>query len=188
MIADLYDFDKTLYPTDSATAFYFFCVKKYPRLLKYLPHQLRYAVKYIFKKVPTVKFKQEFFCFVKGIDAKKEAELFWDKNISKIYPWFNPKENDAKTVICSASPQFEIEPVLKRLGADVIIGTDMDEKTGKINGKNCKGKEKVERIKREASGYEFRNAYTDNPKSDAPLLSLAQNKFLIKNGEIIKIK
>ena len=61
----------------------------------------------------------------------------------------------------------------------------MDPKTGEIRGKNCKGAEKVERIKKEADGYIFRNAYTDNPKSDAPLLSLAENKFLIKNGEII---
>ena len=40
---------------------------------------------------------------------------------------------------------------------------------------------------KEADGYIFRNAYTDNTKSDAPLLSLAENKFLIKNGEIIKL-
>ncbi len=188
MIADLYDFDKTLYPTDSATAFYFFCLKKHPDILKYLPHQLLYGVKYILKLIPTVTFKQEFFCFVNGIDAKKEAELFWDKHQSKIFSWFNPKENDVKTVVCSASPTFEIEPVLKRLGVDVIIGTQMDFKTGKISGKNCKGGEKVERIKKEANQFTFRNAYTDNPKSDAPLLSLAQNKFLIKKGKIIKIK
>ena len=82
---------------------------------------------------------------------------------------------------------FEISPILKRLGADVIIGTDMDPKTGEIRGKNCKGAEKVERIRKEADGYIFRNAYTDNPESDAPLLSLAENKFLIKNGEIIPL-
>ena len=187
MLADLYDFDKTVYPVDSATEFWLFCLKRHPKIIRHIPHQIFSAIKFFFKKIDLTKFKGEFFCFVKSIDAEKEAELFWDENAKKIFPWFKPEENDVKTVVCSASPEFEISPVLKRLGADVIIGTDMDPKTGEIRGKNCKGAEKVERIKKEANGYIFRNAYTDNPKSDAPLLSLAENKFRIKNGEIIKL-
>ncbi len=187
MLADLYDFDKTVYPVDSATEFWLYCLKKHPKLLKHLPYQIFSAVKFIFKKSTLTQFKGDFFCFLKSIDAQKEAELFWQKNAHKIYPWFKPKENDVKTVVCSASPEFEISPILKMLGADVIIGTKMDIKTGEIIGKNCKGEEKVSRIKKEADGYVFRNAYTDNPKSDAPLLSLAENKFLIKDGQIIPL-
>lgn len=187
MLADLYDFDKTVYPTDSATAFWLFCLRRHPNLIRHMPHQIYSAIKFLFKKINLTDFKGEFFCFVKSIDAQKEAQLFWKKNICKIYPWFKPKENDVKTVVCSASPEFEITPVLRELGAHVIIGTKMNPKTGKISGKNCKGQEKVERIKKEAEGYVFRNAYTDNPKSDAPLLSLAENKFLIKNGKIISL-
>lgn len=187
MLADLYDFDKTVYPVDSATEFWLFCLKRHPKILRHVPHQAFSAVKFILKKIDLTGFKSEFFCFVKSVDAEKETELFWDKNAHKIFGWFKPAENDVKTVVCSASPEFEISPILRRLGADVIIGTDMDPKTGKIRGKNCKGAEKAERIRKEADGYIFRNAYTDNPKSDAPLLSLAENKFLIKNGEIIKL-
>ena len=72
-------------------------------------------------------------------------------------------------------------------GVKFIIGSKADPKTGKFLSKNCKGEEMVRRIKEECPGFVFRNAYTDNPKSDAPLLSLAQNKFLIKNGEIIPL-
>ncbi|MBQ8227555.1 MAG: HAD-IB family phosphatase [Clostridia bacterium] len=187
MLADLYDFDKTVYPNDSATEFWLFCLKRHPKLIFHLPHQIFAAIKFFLKKSDLTKFKAEFFCFLKSIDAKKEAELFWDKNAHKIFAWFKPKENDVKTVVCSASPEFEISPILKRLGADVIIGTDMNPETGEISGKNCKGKEKINRIKKVTDGYTFRNAYTDNPKSDAPLLSLAENKFLIKDGEIIQL-
>ncbi|MBQ8784261.1 MAG: HAD-IB family phosphatase [Clostridia bacterium] len=187
MIADLYDFDKTVYPVDSATEFWMFCLKRHPKLILHLPHQIFAIIKFAFKKIDLTKFKGEFFCFLKSVDGEQEAELFWDKNAHKIFSWFKPKENDVKTVVCSASPEFEISPILKRLGAEVIIGTDMNPKTGEIRGKNCKGAEKVERIKKEAGGYVFRNAYTDNPKSDAPLLSLAENKFLIKDGEIIPL-
>lgn len=187
MLADLYDFDKTVYPVDSATEFWLFCLKRHPKIIFHLPHQIFSAVKFFLKKIDLTTFKGEFFCFLKSIDSLNEAELFWEKNGSRIFPWFNPKEHDVKTVVCSASPEFEISPILKKLGADVIIGTDMDPKTGKIRGKNCKGAEKVARIRSEADGYVFRNAYTDNPKSDAPLLSLAENKFLIKDGEIIPL-
>ena len=187
MLADLYDFDKTVYPTDSATAFWLFCLKKHPKLIKHFPHQIVSVFKFAFKKLTLTQFKGEFFCFVKSVDAKKEAEIFWVENECKMYSWFKPENNDVKTVVCSASPEFEISPILKKLGADVIIGTDMDPETGKITGNNCKGKEKVERIKKEAGEYVFRNAYTDNPKSDAPLLSLAQHKFLIKKGKIIPL-
>lgn len=188
MIADLYDFDKTVYPTDSATQFWLFCLRRHPGLICHLPHQIFSAFKFFLKKTDLTQFKSDFFCFVKSIDAQKEAELFWDKNAEKIFPWFRPDANDVKTVVCSASPEFEISPILKKLGADVIIGTDMDPSTGRIRGKNCKGEEKVNRIRKEAGGYSFRNAYTDNPKSDAPLLSLAENKFLIKDGKIIPLK
>ncbi len=188
MLADLYDFDKTVYPVDSGSEFWLYCLKKHPKILKHLPFQLYSAAKFLFKKITLTQFKGDFFCFLKSFDALKEAEEFWQERQTKIFPWFNPRENDVKTVICSASPEFEISPILKKLGADVIIGTKMNPKTGEIEGKNCKGEEKVNRIKSQLPDYEFRNAYTDNPKSDAPLLSLAQNKFLIKDGEIIPIK
>lgn len=188
MTADLYDFDKTLYPRDSASEFWLFCLKRHPRLLKYLPRQIFATIKFIAKKSDLTRFKEEFFCFVKGIDAQKEADAFWEKNRHKIFPWFDPTSNDVLTVVCSASPEFEISPVLKSLGVEIIIGSRVDPKDGRFLSKNCKGDEKVARIKEECPNYIFRNAYTDNPKSDAPLLSLAQNKFLIKNGNIIPLK
>lgn len=187
MIADLYDFDKTLFPADSASAFWFYCIKKHPKILKHLPRQIQGGIKFLLKKYTLTQFKEQFFCFLESIDGEKEAQEFWNKNVHKIFGWFNPKENDAVTIVCSASPEFEIKPVLEKLGVDIIIGTRADPKTGKFTGENCKGEEKVRRIKELAGDYQFRNAYTDNPKSDAPLLSLAENKFLIKNGKIIKI-
>lgn len=187
MLADLYDFDKTVYPADSGSEFWLYCLKKHPSIIRHLPSQIVAIVRFLFKKISLTQFKGDFFCFLKSVDAQKEAELFWQERQDKIFPWFVPKENDVKTVVCSASPEFEISPILKKLGADVIIGTRMDPKTGKIQGKNCKGEEKVVRIKEQLPDFVFRNGYTDNPKSDAPLLSLAQNKFLIKDGKIIPL-
>ena len=91
------------------------------------------------------------------------------------------------TVVCSASPEFEIKPILEQLGADYIIGTKVDTETGKFVSPNCKGEEKVRRIKELLGECEFRNAYTDNVKSDAPMLELAENKFKIESGRIIRL-
>lgn len=185
MTTDLYDFDKTVFPADSSTAYWLFCVKRNPKIIKHLPHQVISGVKFVLKKLTLTQFKEEFFCFLKSIDGENEAEAFWRENEHRIFEWFRPKENDAAVIVCSASPEFEIRPVLEKLGADIILATRMDPKTGKISGKNCKGKEKVNRIKEAAGECDFRNAYTDNPKSDAPMLSLAKNKFVVKDGKIM---
>lgn len=185
MTADLYDFDKTVFPKDSASAFWLFCLKKKPAIIKHLPRQVMGAVKFFLKKYTLTQFKEQFFCFLKSVNGEEMAELFWQKNEDKIFEWFNPKGNDVLTVVCSASPEFEISPILKKMGVDIILGTKMDPKTGKITGENCKGAEKVKRIKEVLPDCKFRNAFTDNPKSDAPLLSLAENKFIVKNKKVI---
>ena len=184
---ELYDFDKTLYPHDSATMFYLFCLKRHPKILKYLPKQIFSAVKFFMKKETLTEFKGDFFCFVKSIDAQKEAEKFWEKNEDRIFDYIKDRDKNLKMAVCSASPEFEIRPILEKIGADVIIGSAADVKTGKFLSENCKGEEKVRRIKEKLPDAQFVNAYTDNPKSDKPLLSLAENKFLIKNGEKIKL-
>lgn len=187
MIVDLYDFDKTVYPKDSTSDFWLFCLKKKPGLIKYLPVQLLGAAKFFAKKTTLTQFKEKFFCFLPAIDAEALAREYWQKNGGKIYDWFRPAENDAVTVVCSASPEFEIRPILEKLGVKFIIATQVDTKTGRFEGENCKGEEKVRRIKAELGECEFRNAYTDNPESDAPMLSLAKNRYMIKNGEIAEI-
>ncbi len=187
MIIDLYDFDKTVYPKDSTSGYWLFCLKKKPKLLKYLPKQILSAVKFFAGKTELTEFKEDFFSFLPEIDADALAREYWQKNGGRIYGWFKPEENDAVTVVCSASPEFEIRPVLEKLGVQYIIGTQVDTKTGKFTSKNCKGEEKVRRIKELLGDVEVRNAYTDNVKSDAPMLSLAKNKYMVKDGEVIKI-
>lgn len=187
MIADLYDFDKTLFPADSAAEFWLFCMKRHPKILKHLPQQTMGTIKFLAKKNTLTQLKENFFCFLESIDGEKEAEEFWKKNEHRIFSWVNLKNDDAISIVCSASPEFEIRPILEKLGADVIIGTKVNPKTGKISGENCKGAEKVRRIKELKEDFQFRNAYSDNPKSDAPMLSLAENKYLIKDGEKMNI-
>ena len=189
MTADLYDFDGTIFNGESGTEFYLFCLKRNPKLIKYLPRQLKGAIKYVINRNKMFnRFKDDFYSFLPAIDVEKEAELFWEKNAHKMNDWFKPKNHDVPVVVCSASPVFQIKPICDRLGVTLVIGTDVDSKTGKMQDINCKGNSKLEYIKKYAPDYTFRDVYTDNIESDAPLLSLAtRDKYKVKNGQLIKM-
>lgn len=188
MLADLYDFDKTIFDGESGTAFWLFCLKRHPKIIKYLPRQLKGLFgHYVFHKITKERSKELFYSYLPCINAKKESELFWEKNSVKIFDWF-PLQKDIPIVVCSASPLFQIKPICDRLGVDTVIATKMDPETGKIIGNNCKGEEKVRRIKEELPEYDFRNAFSDNIASDAPMLSLASGKkYQIKHGSTITL-
>lgn len=189
MIADLYDFDKTVFNGESGSEFWLFCLKRHPSIIRYLPKQLAgFLGHYVFRKIGKKRCKELFYTYLKAIDAEKEARLFWDKNAEKMNKWFDPKNHDVPTIVCSASPVFQIKPICDRLGVTLLIATEMDPQTGLIGGENCKGGEKVNRIFSEASKYEIRDVYTDNIESDRPMLELAgRTKYRVRHGALSEI-
>ena len=188
-VADLYDFDKTVFRGESGCEFYLFCLRKNPGIIRFFPGQLWYVIRYfLFKSIPMAVMKEKIYCFLPAIDGERMAELFWEKNAGRMCDWFRPAENDVQTVICSASPEFQIKPICDRLGVHRIVATDIDVRTGKISGKNCKGDEKVKRLAERLPEYEFRDAYSDNLRSDAGMLSLAKrDRYRVKDGKLFKI-
>lgn len=188
MIADLYDFDGTVFDGESGSEFMLFCFKRHPKLIKYLPKMIWSFFRYLVLKKGTFdEFKEAGYIYLNGIDAEREAEAFWEKNAHRMNPWFKPQEHDVPVVICSASPVFQIKPVCDRLGVSLVIATDMNPKTGKLNDINCKGANKLEYIKKYAPGYTFRDVYTDSVRNDMPILNLAQrDKYLVEKGELKK--
>ncbi len=85
----------------------------------------------------------------------------------------------AVRVIVTASPEFIVAPFARRLGADRLIATrlevDADGRlTGALLGRNCRGPEKVRRL-REAFGADLRlaAAYGDSA-GDREMLALAE--------------
>ena len=84
-------------------------------------------------------------------------------------------------VIVTASPETIIAPFARGLGADLLIGTRLefdenDRFTGRLSGANCRGEEKVRRL-REAFGEDVRleAAYGDT-SGDSEMLALADEK------------
>ncbi|MBX2898323.1 MAG: HAD-IB family hydrolase [Cyclobacteriaceae bacterium] len=89
--------------------------------------------------------------------------------------------NHVRILIVSASPEDWIKPWAHRVGAEVLatrLQVVEGKISGKIEGKNCNGVEKVARIKSEvnlaAATYIY--AYGDS-RGDLPMLALAQEKY-----------
>ncbi|QUD90628.1 HAD-IB family hydrolase [Phenylobacterium montanum] len=92
--------------------------------------------------------------------------------------WKRWRSRGARLVIVTASPEETVAPFARGLGADLLIGTRLkyDEAgrfTGKLDGLNCRGEEKVRRL-REVFGPDLRlvAAYGDTD-GDTAMLALA---------------
>jgi phosphatidylglycerophosphatase C len=97
--------------------------------------------------------------------------------------WRRHRADGARMVIVTASPEVIIAPFARGLGADMLLGTGLavdkdDRLTGGLLGPNCRGPEKVRRL-REAFGPEVRlaAAYGDTDGDD-DMLDIADEKFM----------
>ena len=182
---DVFDFDNTIYSGDSTVDFYLFCLKSKLSILKYIPKQFWAFILYKLKIREKQYFKETFFVFLNSFDNISDVvKKFWDKHKQKI------KKNVlglAKNyvVVISASPEFLLKDICKEIDCKLLIATDVNEKTGKFNSKNCYGEEKVNRLNEEISEYEIINFYSDS-KSDIFLAKLAKESFLVKGKKVKK--
>jgi phosphatidylglycerophosphatase C len=102
--------------------------------------------------------------------------------------WRRWQDEGARVVIVTASPELTVAPIARALGADRLIGTrlalgDESRLTGALDGANCRGPEKVRRL-REAYGDDvaLAAAYGDSD-GDREMLAIAEEKgFRVFNG------
>jgi phosphatidylglycerophosphatase C len=106
--------------------------------------------------------------------------------------WRRWQGEGARLVIVTASPELTVAPFARALGAERLIGTRLafdaaDRLTGALDGPNCRGAEKVRRL-REAFGDDvaLEAAYGDT-SGDREMLALAEEKgFRVFNGVNIR--
>ena len=179
---NIYDFDGTLYSGDSTLDFILYSLKRHPTLLRFFPGIGIQFCRYICKSIDKTTFKQGLYHLFSGYDAESELEDFWDSHQHKIFSWY-PDQHRQEDIIISASPEFLLKPICKRLGIRHLIASQVDPKTGVYTGKNCWGPEKVTRLKDELGVTHCDKFYSDR-YSDQPLADLADEAYLIVKGEI----
>jgi phosphatidylglycerophosphatase C len=182
-----FDFDGTMTVEDSFSAFLKWragragwargCLKLFPKGLAYLVHRDRGRIK--------AEAVEE---FLKGVphdelvaDAERFARLRFDSlmrpdAVAAFRRW---KDEPVQLGIVTASPDLVVRPFAYRLGADFLLGTlfsfdPANRVLGAFSGPNCRGPEKVVRLK-EAFGPGMRllAAYGDTG-GDTEMLAMAE--------------
>ena len=180
---NVYDFDKTIYDGDSTIDFYLYCLRKKPRIILCIFKQLQGVILKKIKKIDTKTMKEYFFVFLSKLDNSEELiNSFWITHEKKIKTWYLKNKKNTDLVI-SASPNFLIAPICKKLKIRDSIATEMDIKTGKINGENCKGKEKVKRFYQKYPKGKIKEFYSDS-YSDTPLKEISKKSYLVKKDKL----
>ncbi|HTX49134.1 MAG TPA: HAD-IB family hydrolase [Caulobacteraceae bacterium] len=127
-------------------------------------------------------------------ELEKEAQAFATEQGRQLLrpdalrAWRRWQGDGARLVIVTASPETLVAPIARGLGADLLIGTRLafdaaDRFTGDLDGANCRGPEKVRRL-REAFGEDVRleAAYGDTD-GDREMLALAEEQGMkVFNG------
>lgn len=179
---NVYDFDKTIYSRDCSVDFYKFNLKKNPALAKYWPGQVQAALQYKQRKISKTEMKTKLYKYFEAIDdMNKAVQDFWAEHLDHMQVWYltQKREDD---VIVTASPEFLVAPVGKKIGFKVI-GSIVDPKTGRNLRPNCHGDEKVVRFQEHFDIEEIEEFYSDS-YSDDPLAQYAKKAFMVNNDEL----
>ena len=133
------------------------------------------------KIINKTQFKERFYVFLKGIEnCEYVVEEFWNEHEQKIYNWYREQHLDSDIII-SASPEFLLRPIAKRIGIQEVIASRVNIKTGVYEGENCYGQEKVVRFCQVHRIDEISSFYSDS-YSDKPMFDISEKNFIVKKG------
>lgn len=188
---NVYDFDNTLYDGESTLDFYIFCVKRHPRLLKYILLIIFNLVRYKLCLISFEKFEYLTKKYTPGVveccpDIKELSEKFWEKNAHKLKDFYKDVKKD-DDVIVTASFDVVVAPALRRLGfcdmQRVVCSQLFIE--SKSAGNLCFGKNKINMFKERFSQSTVQDFYTDS-LNDKPFMSLATKDVYIVRKNTVK--
>jgi phosphatidylglycerophosphatase C len=180
-----FDFDGTLTVRDSFTAFLAWrtpwtklliaVIRLAPALAAYLIHHDRGRLKASAIHAALGRMARN--------ELEAEAEAFAQAVADRLLrpdacaAWARHKAEGFKLVIVTASPETIVAPFARRLGADALIGTRLkadaqDRLTGELDGPNCRGPEKVRRLRQTLGPVRIVAAYGDTA-GDREMLAAA---------------
>lgn len=179
---NVYDFDNTLYDGESTFDFFLFCLKRRPRLLRWLASVLvglvRYKMRLLSREgLKTLAERNMFGLLHACPDYAELVEQFWNKNISKIKPFYSFVRR-ADDVVLTASFDFLIEPCMRRMGIQTYVCSSADLEKGQIT-RLCFRENKPACLEEVCPGAALHAFYTDS-LNDLPLLRRAEKAYLVR--------
>ena len=175
---NVYDFDGTIFPTNSTVIFCIRCMNRHPKLwFTFAPRAVKNLILTKTGKMRECVMLRKFNSFLSMIDDfDTEIERFWDKNEKRIARWYLAQKKPDDLII-SASPACIIEPIARRLGVN-FMATEYDREFGVLLNNLMYAKEKAKYIF--DHGFpKIDNFYSDS-LSDTPLALCAEKAHLVK--------
>lgn len=185
-----YDFDNTIYDGESAVDFFFFYIRKDPKLICFLPLVALKLFKYKTGKITIESAFKSYEKLVKDYiadisDLEDIVSEFWDKHEHKIKPFYLRQQRD-DDVIISSSPGILLDEIFKRIGVKHSICSEINPETGALEYV-CFRENKAMAFKNKYPGVKLDKFYTDSV-NDLPLLELANEAYMVKGNRVERIK
>jgi phosphatidylglycerophosphatase C len=185
-----FDFDGTITTKDSLLSFIFFRYGKWKTLIG-LSMVIPFYTAYLLRLISVQRAKEQVFRRFFKNEKTTDFELSCNQFVKEVLPSLvRPKaiqeirkhqELGTDVVVISASPQNWLSPWCKQFNATLIstkLETEDGILTGRIDGNNCRGKEKVNRIISSYALKEYDEVYAyGDTKGDKPMLELATFRF-----------
>lgn len=174
---NVYDFDETVFTGDSEDYFFAYIFKKpgfFWDHVRWSWCDLLFHLKLISKTTA----REGQYAFLRKLDDL-DAVLkdYWDRHEQYMKPWYL-KAMKPDDVIASATPRFLMEPIMERLGLTGLVATEMDPRTGKIDGKFAAGTYKVDAFRAQFDLGEIDEFYSD-AYSDHFLAEYAKSAYVV---------
>ena len=111
-------------------------------------------------------------------DMEKTVEEYTSSHLGHVKQWYKDHQQEDDLVI-SASPEFLIRSFCEKVNIRTCMASKVDMHTGRYEGENCHGEEKVRRFREVFPDGKIGEFYSDS-YSDTPLARLAEKAFLVK--------
>ncbi|MCR8659655.1 HAD-IB family hydrolase [Paenibacillus endoradicis] len=189
----IFDIDETIIKKDSMFLFVIYGLKKKPWTVFNLFTIGVVTVLYKLKLMKVEKVKGSFFYAIRFFEETDLENFYNDVLVRNLYQdalqeLQVKKEAGYHVLLVSASPHAYVKYFNNLPCVDAVIGTELIQRNGRytneIEGNNCKGEEKVVRIRQYLADndlqidYEQSCAYSDS-LTDMPMFKLVKTRYLI---------
>ena len=188
---NVFDFDNTIYRGESTLDLFFFYLVRKPWMLRMLPTVLKAFARYKKGEVTLGEALEVYAPMIEKdalrvFDFDNDPKAFWDRHMRKIKPLYSELRSEDDLII-TASPDFSIEEVCRRLGIKRFLASRINRETGRIEHANLR-ENKIKAFLAAYGDCEIERFYTDSPENDAVLVERAQQAFLVKGNKVTRIK
>ena len=188
---NVFDFDNTIYDGESTLDMFFYYIVRKPWLIKHLSTVLKAFARYKKGEVSLTEALEVYAPMVEKdalrvFDFENDPKNFWDKHMKKIKPLYEELRSGDDLII-TASPDFNIEEICRRLGIKRFLASRINRQTGKIEFANLR-ENKIKAFLEAYGDSEIENFYTDSPENDAVLVERAKHAFVVKGSRVEQIK